>query len=305
MNLLAENNLIAEMSCGTNFAYILSDNNTFLPTEYKVLQNQGGSCFVKCMKMMYNGKTQLYYLTNAYKPFSTMIPKLDADSFLTIVGNLFTAVTDVKNNGFLSCQNIDISFEKIYVDQSTYKVSLVYIPLNRHVFDDASAFENELRTELVKLIANISTLSSPKTMQLSSDLQNGSYSVEDICSRIAGKGVVHNRVESDTQSGTSSNTPSLKLIAMNAPARLELSVTKPEFIIGKKDSNDGVVSFNKMISRVHCKIICNGTQYWITDLQSANGTFVNRVRLQPNQPHLIKNGDLIRLANSDFQAVIG
>lgn len=45
--------------------------------------------------------------------------------------------------------------------------------------------------------------------------------------------------------------------------------------------------------------------YTITDLQSANGTYVNKIRLQPNQPYPINNGDIIRLANSDFQVSIG
>ena len=42
----------------------------------------------------------------------------------------------------------------------------------------------------------------------------------------------------------------------------------------------------------------------ITDLQSANGTYVNKAKLQPNQSTPIKNGDVIRLANSDFQVSI-
>lgn len=56
MNALIENNYIKEIECGSNFSYILNDNSTFLSTEYKVLQSQANSCFVKCMKMMYNGK---------------------------------------------------------------------------------------------------------------------------------------------------------------------------------------------------------------------------------------------------------
>ena len=68
---------------------------------------------------------------------------------------------------------------------------------------------------------------------------------------------------------------------------------------------DGVIDFNKMISRSHCRINKRGGQYTITDLQSANGTYVNKVKLQPNQPHPISNGDVIRLANSDFQVNIG
>lgn len=304
MNVLAENNYIKEMECGSNFSYILSDNSTFLSTEYKVLQSQANSCFVKCMKMMYNGKVQLYYLTKGLKTFASMLPTLDSESFLTIVANLLSDIIDVKLNGFLSCQNIDIAFERIYVDPATYKVSLVYLPLSKRIFDDNSSFENEVRTGLVKLISGISTLSSPKTTQFSADLSNGTLSIEDLFARIKGGKSLHVGTSSDNQCQEAPAV--LRIIAMNAPSRVEITVTKDEFVIGKKaELCDGVIGFNKMISRSHCRINRRGNQYTITDLQSANGTYVNRVRLQPNQPHPIKNGDVIRLADSDFQVSMG
>ncbi len=306
MNALIENKNISEMVCGSNFSYILSDNSTFLSTEYKVLQSQAASCFVKCMKMMYNGKVQLYYLTKTMKPFSSMISLLDADSFLTIVANLFADIIEVEHNGFLSCQNIDISFDRVYVDPSTYKVSLVYLPLSKRVYDDPSSFENDVRTALVKLISCIPNLSSSKTMQFSADLSNGTLTMEDLYSRIkGGKGINPVPVSLD-DNGTSAEPNTLRIVAMNAPTRVEIVVTKDEFVIGKKaELCDGVIGFNKMISRSHCKICRRGSQFTITDLQSANGTFVNKVRLQPNQPHPIRNGDIIRLANSDFQVSMG
>lgn len=306
MNALIENNYIKEMECGSNFSYILSDNGTFLSTEYKVLQSQTNSCFVKCMKMMYNGKVQLYYLTKGLKSFASMIPSLDADSFLTIVSNMLSDIIDVKHNGFLSCQNIDISFERIYVDPTTHKVSLVYLPLSKRIYDDNSSFENEIRTGLVKLISGVSTLSSPKTIQFSADLSNGTLSIEDLHTRIKGGKTIVDRGGTNEVIQNKSSSGSLRIIAMNAPIRVEIAVTKDEFVIGKKpELCDGVIDFNKMISRSHCKINKKGEQYVITDLQSANGTYVNKVKLQPNQPHPINNGDVIRLANSDFQVTIG
>lgn len=304
MNILIEKNYIREMECGSNFSCILNDSSTFLSTEYKVLQSQANSCFVKCMKMMYNGKIQLFYITKGLKSFASMLPSMDAESFLTIVSNLFSNIVDVKHNGFLSCQNIDISFERVYVDTATHKVSLVYLPLNKRMYDDASAFENELRTSLVKLISGISTLSTAKTMQFSSELSNGSLTIEDLQNRIkGGKGAPP--IVTSPHTVTSGDAGKLRIIAMNAPTRVEIEVTKDEFIIGKKkELVDGVVSFNRMISRSHCKINRRGSQYMVTDLQSANGTYVNKVRLQSNQPCQIKNGDVIRMANSDFQVSI-
>lgn len=294
MNALMENKDIIEMACGSNFAYVLSDNAAFLPTEYKVLQSQRSGCFIPCMKMLYNGKVQLYYMTGERKPLSAMLPTLDADSFLTIVSNLFASVIDVKGNGFLSCQNIDISFEKIYVDPATYKVSLVYLPLSKRMYEDYASFENAIRANLVKLISGVPALSSTKTMQLSVDLSDGMLTLKDVYSRMkGGKG--------EKPAGESA-LAGLRLVAMNAPSRVEIKVTKDHFVIGKKAERcDGVVSFNKMISRCHCRIDKTGAGYTITDLESANGTYVNRVRLQPNQPQSIKNGDIIRLANSDFR----
>ena len=70
MNVLIENGIITEMKCGNNFSYILDDASLFLSTEYKVLQSQGEECFVKCMKLLYNGKIQFYFLVNEYKPLS-------------------------------------------------------------------------------------------------------------------------------------------------------------------------------------------------------------------------------------------
>ena len=75
-------------------------------------------------------------------------------------------------------------------------------------------------------------------------------------------------------------------------------------VIGKSEVVDGTISYNRMISRAHCRINKDGSLVTITDLQSSNGTYVNQTKLQPNQPCQLQNGDIIRLANSDFQVSI-
>lgn len=235
-----------------------------------------------------------------------MLSTLNVESFLTISTNLISNIIDVKSNGFLFCQNIDISFEHIFVDPTTYKVRLIYIPVTQKLYDSVTSFENELRTHLVKVIQGSIFSTEPKILQFLANLSNGSMTLENLYIAIkTGEIIINDFKEGKNEDELAVNMGTMKIVALNVPTRVEILITKDEFIIGKKaEIVDGVVSFNKMISRSHCKIIKSSNGFFVIDLQSANGTYVNRVKLQPNQAHEIINGDIIRLANSDFQVVI-
>lgn len=95
------------------------------------------------------------------------------------------------------------------------------------------------------------------------------------------------------------------LCAVNAPIKTLFAIDKPEFVIGKNaGSVDGAVSFNKAISRVHCKIIYRDGIYSVVDLGSANGTYVNGARTTINCPVPLHDGDVLKLANSEFAVSI-
>lgn len=305
MNMLIENGIVNKVDCGNDLAYAVNDNTIFSATEYKVLQSQSDGAFIKCMKLLYNGRIQLYYLTNHFKPLTDILYTLEANSFMSVFSNVLANIISVKNNGFLSCESVDIALEHIYVDPITYKTGLIYLPLSRRLYVDSATFENEFRTSLIKLIQNLQSISSPKTMQLAMDLSNGKLSLEDIYSRNKSLTVPETKERYQGVSVTSQRGKRVKLIATNASMPFEILVTKDEFTIGKKQELvDGAITFNKMISRSHCKIARQGEHFVIIDLGSANGTYVNGPRIQAGQPYPIKNGDLIRLANSEFQVSI-
>ncbi len=306
MNRLLNKDMLKEIPCGANFSYVLMDNSLFQATDYKVLHSQTDGSFVKCMKMLYNGHVQLYYMPGSQKPLSQLLPNLNAESFLTVLANLFQNILNAKSNGFLFCGNVEQSFDKIFADPSTLKVSLVYLPINDHLFDDEIAFESQLRSELVRLIHTSPALTGPRTYALADNLMDGTLSLEDLLGLIKNGSAPESAVPKTEQKPEVPAKPrQMYLLAMNAPVPTKFRIKKDHFVIGKAGGAvDAAITFNKMISRVHCRINKTGTQYTITDLQSANGTFVNKVRLQPNKPHPIKNGDVVRLANSDFQIVI-
>ena len=74
-----------------------------------------------------------------------------------------------------------------------------------------------------------------------------------------------------------------------------VSVDKSPFFIGSQEGMDYILNAPG-ISRMHAKLEDKGGQWWITDLNSTNGTQVNGRYLDPNEVKKLGMGDTLRLA---------
>src|SRR4051812_3204095 len=79
-----------------------------------------------------------------------------------------------------------------------------------------------------------------------------------------------------------------------------IELTEDEMSVGRDPSNT-VALPDRSISRQHCVIKKDGTKYKITDLESHNGTLVNRL---PVQEQVISHGDRIQIGNTFFVFLI-
>jgi pSer/pThr/pTyr-binding forkhead associated (FHA) protein/flagellar motor switch/type III secretory pathway protein FliN len=88
------------------------------------------------------------------------------------------------------------------------------------------------------------------------------------------------------------------------------SVSKPQFhrlqqpVIHIGRSNESDVSLKSpLVSKKHAEIFAKGTEYYLKDLGSNNGTHLNQVRLTPGSEVLLKNEDIIRI--EPFEIAVG
>jgi len=407
MNDLVLKNLIRENRDSTNISYILEQDHLFFETGYKVLQNQEKNGFIKCAKVLHNGKIKLVYDISKYKSLQLLINQLSSESFLSIVFRLFNIVSEVKHNGFMQCENIDVDIDKIFIDSSNLNVFLIYLPVNTKTsLNSIGVFERKLKANLAETISKNSKLDDELVHRLYKDLQNDNYILDDIRENmkknIFTRSKNEDKFDDDSQikkyepaidnhttqskaddnkrksmtkslvifviqvvaglicaaimliigkkstasmiaigitviidltvsllisifafkqkeninapvnfktinEGGSTETlrdafiPSIAFTGIGTPTQIEIIINKPEFIIGKNpEAVDGVIQFNKAISRVHCKISYINNLYMISDLDSANGTYVNSIKLNKGQQVPIRIGDKVTLANSDF-----
>jgi hypothetical protein len=102
---------------------------------------------------------------------------------------------------------------------------------------------------------------------------------------------------------------SLRLSILGSGRDVDLPLTK-EVIIGRLDptsdcfpeidlTSDG--GLKKGVSRRHAKITRRGNKVFIEDLGSMNGTFLNRKKLTPYLPQVLKNGDELQLGGLILQ----
>ena len=74
-----------------------------------------------------------------------------------------------------------------------------------------------------------------------------------------------------------------------------------DYVVYKERSYcDYFVNNNSAVSRSHADIITRGNEYYIMDLNSTNKTFINGVKLVPNEEKELHDGDNVRLGNEEF-----
>jgi len=82
---------------------------------------------------------------------------------------------------------------------------------------------------------------------------------------------------------------------------IKIYIEKNEFKIGRdQDWADFAVAGNKYIARCQAIIINSDNRYFLCDLGSANGTYINGIRLQPNQKTELLSESKLRFADDEF-----
>ncbi len=72
------------------------------------------------------------------------------------------------------------------------------------------------------------------------------------------------------------------------------------FTIGKIQDNVDMIIENPMISRIHARIYCRENDYYLEDMNSSNGTYLNSTLLYPHSVNIIKDGDCITFSHLSY-----
>lgn len=333
MRIIFDNTKVLEEVGNNYISYLLNEKELFSETGYRVLRNISNKGFIKCVKTLYNGKPKLIYDTSKLTNLQTLIKNIDIKKFFLIINNLLDVCEEVISNGFLKYENINNSNSRIYIDvKNGYKVNLVYVPINiENETMSLENFENIIKQLIYNFVNENANLKNNMTMDLCQRMFLNNVHIQDI------KIMIQQYENNQINTGLSYKKPNnldkrvtdnynmdnnninekqqhkglfrlfhkdmnemIILKSKSLISRESIIINKKEFIIGKNDVEvDGVIN-QKMVSRKHCTITYSRNSFYVTDLKSLNGTFLNGIQLKPGEKEKIKIGDILRIADIEY-----
>ena len=308
MNRFMEQGILKEVKAKGTISYILEESTMLSATGYNILKSQGFKKFIRCEKCLYNGKVKLVFLPEDNVPLRSIIGELDVKTTIAVMEKLLRAIIETKNNGFLSYQNIELDLDKIFIDQSLQDIKLVYLAINS-LDENKARLEADCRTLLLEMLP--APWSSEQMInEFRLQVADKKVSLETLLRLLeeyakntvfTSESIVTQPIVTSPIVNSPRSMPRMKIYLKDYPDRELFAVTKTEFIMGKSQRfADGIISFNEAISRKHCKIVWDMQQFVIIDLESSNHTYLNGQKLAAGRPYAVNDGDMVRMANSDF-----
>lgn len=93
----------------------------------------------------------------------------------------------------------------------------------------------------------------------------------------------------------------LMLTRLHSQEQEYIVLLQDQYIVGKLNTEADFIIQDPSVSRIHAEIERRGGQYYVRDMNSTNGTFVNGQRLRIQERVPIQPGDVIAFARAEYQ----
>ena len=94
-----------------------------------------------------------------------------------------------------------------------------------------------------------------------------------------------------------------ELVVVEGLAKGKRLTLDEEMVIGRAESGEGRLGDDPELSRKHARVFREAGRVVVEDLGSANGTYVNAVRL--SEPRILEPGDLVRMGRTTLELTGG
>lgn len=240
--------------------------------------------------------------------------------FIEIINSL-----QISEEYLLDLDKIMLEEKNIYFNSEEKNINFIYLPINANY---ELSFHKKLKKIFLSLLFqnfNIESISENKNfIRIIEYLQSGEFDifafktilendVENIIEIKKKDNWITNLFKSNKKTFVVADNHTDYIIDESATIMLEtmeelpylefensqkILINKDRFLIGRSsDLVDYPLVDELALGRVHAEIIKRNDKFYIIDIHTKNGTFVNNVRIESQKEYSIKKGDKIQFAN--------
>ena len=238
-----------------------------------------------CRWVYWNSMVQLVYFTHNLTPLSQIIDDLSLDEIRSIGQDIVDYIKAIDNQMELSPENVVWDTDSIYLNEDG-QVYIICLPA----------------------VIPIESLQSKIYVKRLYSMLN------DIFSHCAGGDFVRRQIEAQQNKDAQNwdelkeaigreepnDVETIKLKSINTPQPVEFVVGHSEFVIGSdKDLANGYLDLNGISGR-HALIGWNDVNFFVQDLGSDIGTYLNDVKIEPQVEIPLGSGSILKLGDYTF-----
>ena len=245
---------ITQVSDMQRITYILNADNMFFPTGYKVLKTQQTKGFVSCYRVLHNGRDKLIYDISEYDPMGLNLPSLDPGALKRILLSLADVAEEVKSNGFMQCENVMTTADRIFVDRSSSKVYLIYLPVTSISGPNSfTEFERKLKHSIMECIGLNPHVRDFEIEEACRKMADPNCSLISTLKSIGGQDIYYDKKEETKPAFESHSPASMKQKAVKKPQKVKKEKPEKERgIFGRRKEKSDFADRQKPENEAEC-----------------------------------------------------
>ncbi|MGI6118895.1 MAG: FHA domain-containing protein [Bilifractor sp.] len=269
--------------------FLLNSDEVFDQTQYLAV-NEGKLTHVfPCRKIRYNSSVKIAVFPDGCRPLEAVKQDSSLDEVCEAGKEFLDAIEEATTHKELYPENFVLDLDNIYQNQAKKKVSLIYLPARVPETDKEN--ENEIYTRRVYGVLS----------ELFQGIHGGDTMIRQIEYQQDQKLGDWDQLRHTLDKRVATEDDKITMKAEVNGEELRFDIGHEIFHIGKDPSlSDGVIRDVEGIAPVHAEVGWNDISFYVIDLSSETGTFVNDVRIVPETQVPIGKGTVIRLGSLSF-----
>lgn len=264
---------------------------------------------LECRSNMVDGRCGLYYLISSRQSLRLVLErkKLEAGELSLLLKTLYQALRSCQEY-LLDVNKLLLCPDYIYVDPDSWEPVFCHCPFQEQdMEEELLGLAEYLLDHLCRQDQEAVTLAY-EFYRMAGERNGSLFQMLQDCMEYSGEPKAHLEKQAETVQTSPVETTFLAekpedvlMLCCENSTYPDFRVGEENILIGKKKEAVDVCLKARGISRIHAKISREEGVYYLTDLNSTNGTFLNSSRLEVHEKVPIQSGDSIGFAGIRYQ----